>query len=106
MIDVEDFIVFVCNYNLCINVDLICDVYEYGCCMYEGQFCQLGEFYFMYLVFVVVILIEMWLDDVMIIIVLLYDMIEDICLIWGEVLQMFGCEIVDLVDGVIKLINL
>lgn len=106
MILVDDLVELVCVYNFKINEKLICEVYDFGFVMYEGQFCYFGEFYFFYFIEVVVILMEQQLDDVMIIMVLLYDMIEDIKVFYFVVIEKFGEEVVMLVDGVIKLINL
>lgn len=106
MIIVDDFVVKVWFYNFCINEKMLCDGYDFVQDMYEGQFCYFGEFYFMYFVVVIMIFVDQQMDDVMLIIVLLYDIIEDMKVSFVEVLDCFGCEIVELVDGVIKLINL
>ena len=41
MIDVEDLVALVRNYNPRTNADLIRDAYEYGRRMHEGQFLSL-----------------------------------------------------------------
>ena len=46
MIDVEDLIALIRNYNPRTNADLIRDAYEYGRRMHEGQFRHSGEPYF------------------------------------------------------------
>ena len=106
MIDVEDLVALVRNYNPRTNADLIRDAYEYGRRMHEGQFRHSGEPYFTHPVAVAAILTEMRLDDATIITALLHDTIEDTRSTWAEVAQMFGREIADLVDGVTKLTNL
>ncbi|MEG4641660.1 HD domain-containing protein, partial [Paracoccus sp. APAP_BH8] len=45
----------------------------------------------------------MRLDDATIVTALLHDTIEDTRSTWAEVVQIFGREIADLVDGVTKL---
>lgn len=106
MIDVEDLIALIRNYNPRTNAELIRDAYEYGRRMHEGQFRHSGEAYFTHPVAVAAILTEMRLDDATIVTALLHDTIEDTRSTWTEVAQMFGREIADLVDGVTKLTNL
>ena len=106
MIDVEDLIALIRNYNPRTNADLIRDAYEYGRRMHEGQFRHSGEPYFTHPVAVAAILTEMRLDDATIITALLHDTIEDTRSTWAEVSQLFGREVADLVDGVTKLTNL
>jgi GTP diphosphokinase / guanosine-3',5'-bis(diphosphate) 3'-diphosphatase len=106
MIDVEDLIALVRNYNPRTNSDLIRSAYAYGMKMHEGQFRKSGEPYFTHPVAVAAILTEQRLDDATIITALLHDTIEDTKSTYGEVAQMFGAEIAELVDGVTKLTNL
>ncbi|AUH34446.1 RelA/SpoT family protein [Paracoccus tegillarcae] len=106
MIDVEDLIALVKNYNPRSNSDLIRDAYEYGLRMHEGQFRHSGEAYFTHPVAVAAILTEMRLDDATIVTALLHDTIEDTRSTWGDVAKLFGKEVADLVDGVTKLTNL
>ena len=100
MIDVEDLIALIRNYNPRTNVDLVRDAYEYGLRMHEGQFRHSGEPYFTHPVAVAAILTEMRLDDATIVTALLHDTIEDTRSTWTEVSQLFGREVADLVDGV------
>ena len=106
MIDVEDLIALVRNYNPHTDADLIRRAYGYGMKMHEGQFRQSGELYFTHPVAVAAILTEMRLDDATIVTALLHDTIEDTRSTWTEVSQLFGREVADLVDGVTKLTNL
>ena len=106
MIDVEDLIALVRNYNPRSNSTLIRDAYEYGMRMHEGQFRHSGEPYFTHPVAVGAILTEMRLDDATIVTALLHDTIEDTRASYSEVQQLFGKEVADLVDGVTKLTNL
>ncbi|WP_299847093.1 bifunctional (p)ppGpp synthetase/guanosine-3',5'-bis(diphosphate) 3'-pyrophosphohydrolase [uncultured Paracoccus sp.] len=106
MIDVEDLIALVRNYNPRSNSTLIRDAYEYGMRMHEGQFRHSGEPYFTHPVAVAAILTEMRLDDATIVTALLHDTIEDTRASYSEVSQLFGKEVADLVDGVTKLTNL
>ncbi|WP_284165099.1 bifunctional (p)ppGpp synthetase/guanosine-3',5'-bis(diphosphate) 3'-pyrophosphohydrolase [Frigidibacter sp. SD6-1] len=106
MIDVEDLIALVRNYNPKTNADLIRRAYEYGRKMHEGQKRHSGEDYFTHPVAVAAILTEQRLDDATIVTALLHDTIEDTKSTWGEIAGMFGEEVAELVDGVTKLTNL
>ena len=106
MIDVEDLIALVHNYNPRTNVDLIRRAYDYGLKMHEGQLRHSGEPYFSHPVAVAAILTEQRLDDATIITALLHDTIEDTKSTYTEVARLFGDEVAKLVDGVTKLTNL
>ena len=106
MIDVEDLIALVRNYNPRTNADLIRQAYTYGRQMHEGQFRHSGEPYFTHPVAVAAILTEQRLDDATIITALLHDTIEDTKSTYSEVARLFGNEVAELVDGVTKLTNL
>ncbi|SFO82907.1 RelA/SpoT family protein [Tranquillimonas alkanivorans] len=106
MIDVDDLIALVRNYNPKTNEGLIREAFDYGQRMHEGQFRHSGEPYFTHPVAVAAILTEMQLDDSTIVTALLHDVIEDTRSTYGEVVDRFGFEIAELVDGVTKLTNL
>jgi GTP pyrophosphokinase/guanosine-3',5'-bis(diphosphate) 3'-pyrophosphohydrolase len=106
MIDVEDLIALVRNYNPHTNQDLIRRAYAYGLGMHEGQVRQSGEAYFTHPVAVAAILTEQRLDDATIVTALLHDTIEDTKSTYAEVTNLFGAEVAELVDGVTKLTNL
>ena len=106
MIDVEDLIAPVHNYNPRSNADLIRRAYAYGMQMHEGQFRKSGELYFSHPVAVAAILTEQQLDDATIITALLHDTIEDTKSTYSEVARLFGEDVAELVDGVTKLTNL
>ena len=106
MIDVEDLIALVRNYNPRSNADLIRRAYAYGMLMHEGQFRKSGEPYFTHPVAVAAILTEQQLDDATIVTALLHDTIEDTKSTYAEVSRLFGEEVAELVDGVTKLTNL
>ncbi|OYU16938.1 MAG: bifunctional (p)ppGpp synthetase/guanosine-3',5'-bis(diphosphate) 3'-pyrophosphohydrolase, partial [Rhodobacteraceae bacterium PARR1] len=106
MIDVEDLIALVRNYNPRTNADLIRRAYAYGKQMHEGQLRKSGEPYFTHPVAVAAILTEQRLDDATIVTALLHDTIEDTRSTYTEVSQLFGEDVAELVDGVTKLTNL
>ncbi|CAN1499679.1 SpoT Guanosine polyphosphate pyrophosphohydrolases/synthetases [Paracoccaceae bacterium] len=106
MIDVEDLIALVRNYNPRCNADLIRLAYGYGMKMHDGQMRKSGEPYFTHPVAVAAILTEQRLDDATIITALLHDTIEDTRSTYGDLVSMFGDEVAELVDGVTKLTKL
>ncbi len=106
MIDVEDLIALVRNYNPRSNADLIRKAYAYGFRMHDGQMRKSGEPYFTHPVAVAAILTEQRLDDATIITALLHDTIEDTRSTYTEISGLFGAEVAELVDGVTKLTNL
>ncbi len=106
MITADDLIALVRNYNPRTDEDLIRKAWAYGEAMHEGQFRHSGEPYFTHPVAVAALLTEMRLDDSTIITALLHDTIEDTKSTYSEVVQLFGKEIAELVDGVTKLTNL
>ena len=106
MIDAEDLIELVRNYNPRTDESLLRTAYDYGAAMHDGQFRHSGEPYFTHPVAVAAILTEMHLDDATIVTALLHDTIEDTRSTYTEVCGRFGREIAELVDGVTKLTNL
>ncbi len=106
MIDIDDLIVLVRNYNPHTNEDLLRRAYAYGETAHEGQFRHSGEPYFTHPVAVAAILTEQQMDDASIVTALLHDTIEDTRASYKDVETRFGTEIAELVDGVTKLTNL
>ena len=106
MIDVEDLIALIQNYNPRSNSVNIRKAYAYGKKMHEGQVRQSGDPYFSHPISVAAILTEQRLDDATLITALLHDTIEDTKSTFTELSQLFGPEVADLVDGVTKLTNL
>ena len=106
MIDADDLIALVRNYNPKTNAALIAKAFEYGDKMHEGQKRHSGEPYFTHPVSVAAILTEQQLDDATIITALLHDTIEDTGSTYSEIEKLFGHEVAELVDGVTKLTNL
>jgi GTP pyrophosphokinase/guanosine-3',5'-bis(diphosphate) 3'-pyrophosphohydrolase len=106
MIDVEDLVALVRNYNPRSNEAALRRAYDYGRAMHDGQFRQSGEPYFTHPVAVAAILTEQRLDDATIITALLHDTIEDTKSTYAEIERQFGNEVAELVDGVTKLTKL
>ena len=106
MIEAEDLITLVRNYNPRANAELIEKAFEYGRAAHEGQNRHSGEPYFTHPIAVAAILAEQQLDDATIVTALLHDTIEDTRSTYADVAKTFGSEIAELVDGVTKLTNL
>jgi GTP pyrophosphokinase len=106
MIDVDDLLSLVRNYNPKTNEALLRGAYAYAQRMHEGQARHSGEPYFSHPVAVAAILTEQRLDDATIATALLHDTIEDTKGTYTEVAERFGDDVAELVDGVTKLTNL
>ena len=106
MIDVDDLVALVRNYNPRTDEDLLRRAYAYGAEMHEGQTRHSGDPYFTHPVAVAAILTEMQLDDATIVTALLHDTIEDTPSTHRDLTEKFGRDIANLVDGVTKLTNL
>jgi RelA/SpoT family (p)ppGpp synthetase len=106
MIDADDLVTLVRNYNPRTNEAMIRQAYAYGMAMHEGQSRRSGEPYFSHPVAVAAILTEQQLDDSTIVTALLHDTLEDTKSTYAEIARLFGSEIAELVDGVTKLTNL
>lgn len=78
---------------------MVCDYVDI---VYDGIICKSGEFYILYLIVVSCILVYMCLDVEILMVVFLYDVIEDIDFSKEDIVEKFGKIVVELVDGVIK----
>jgi guanosine-3',5'-bis(diphosphate) 3'-pyrophosphohydrolase len=85
------------------DLDLIKKAYVYSAKVHQGQIRKSGEPYLVHPLEVAGILAEMRLDEASIVTGLLHDTIEDTLATKGDIAELFGPEIADLVDGVTKL---
>ena len=106
MLNSNELINLIKEYNPKCDEDLIARAYDYGKNYHEGQFRASGEKYFNHPIEVAKILIGQRLDDATIATAILHDTIEDTKLSIREVKSNFGDSIAILVDGVTKLTNL
>ncbi len=106
MINAEDLIALVRQYNPKVDAESIVRAYNYGKGAHEGQYRSSGEDYFNHPLAVASILTQFRLDDATIITALLHDTIEDTKSSFDEIKNNFGSQIAELVDGVTKLTNL
>lgn len=105
-LDIDGLIERISTYNPKSNSDLLMAAFEYGGQMHFGQYRHSGDPYYMHPFAVADILADMQLDDATIVTAFLHDTIEDTGSTYGEVSELFGKEIAELVDGVTKLTNL
>ncbi|MCR9069804.1 MAG: bifunctional (p)ppGpp synthetase/guanosine-3',5'-bis(diphosphate) 3'-pyrophosphohydrolase [Rhodobacteraceae bacterium] len=106
MIDVDDLISLVRNYNPKTDEKMLRRAHDYAARMHDGQTRHSGEPYFTHPVAVAAILTEQRLDDATIATALLHDTIEDTKGTFTEIADLFGRDVAELVDGVTKLTNL
>ena len=102
----DDLVTLVRGFNPKTNEAQIRGAFAYGERTHEGQLRHSGEPYFTHPAAVAAILAEQRLDDATIITALLHDTIEDTPASYGEVQELFGTDVAELVDGVTKLTNL
>lgn len=91
------------EYNPAYNMELIGKAYDVAADMHKDQLRKSGEPYLIHPLAVAEILAELGMDDETIAAGLLHDVIEDSPYTQEEMLQEFGQDITDLVDGVTKL---
>ena len=106
MKDSEDLATLVRAYNPNADFEKIVAGYKYGRKMHESQFRHSGEPYFTHPVAVAALLTEQRLDDASIITALLHDTLEDTRSTYAELVDRFGLEVAELVNGVTNLTNL
>ena len=85
------------------DLDLVKKAYVYSAKVHQGQIRKSGEPYLVHPLEVAGILAELKLDESSVVTGLLHDTIEDTLATKGEIAELFGAEIADLVDGVTKL---
>ncbi|MES2204416.1 MAG: RelA/SpoT family protein [Pseudomonadota bacterium] len=84
-------------------IEQVHQAYELGARAHHGQTRHTGEPYITHPVAVAIILAKMHLDHQTIIAALLHDVLEDTLVQKQELIDAFGVEVADLVDGVSKL---
>lgn len=85
------------------DMDLIIKAYNFAETCHQGQYRNSGEKYFTHPYNVAMILTELNMDDRTIAAALLHDVIEDTEVKYETLVEMFGEEVANLVEGVTKL---
>ena len=106
MLNREDLIKKVKNYNPFLNQEALTKAYTFALNAHENQKRESGDPYLVHPVAVADILCELKLDSATIATGLLHDTIEDTKATYTTVKKEFGKEVADLVDGVTKISEL
>ncbi len=103
MLRLNDILDRVTTYHPNPDLDLVKKAYVYSAKVHQGQIRKTGEPYLVHPLEVAGLLAELRLDEASIVTGLLHDTIEDTLATKGEIEELFGKEIAELVDGVTKL---
>src|SRR5438477_1894334 len=103
MIRLNDILERVNTYRPEADLDLIKKAYVYSAKVHQGQVRKSGEPYLIHPLEVAGLLAELKLDEASIVAGLLHDTIEDTLATPAEIRELFGDEILSLVEGVTKL---
>lgn len=106
MITKEKFLEKILEINPSYNTDMIGKAFDVACQFHCGQFRKSGEPYIIHPEHVSYILAEMGMDEETIIGGLLHDVVEDTEFTGERLIEDFGKDIAELVDGVTKLSNI
>ncbi|MFA6162140.1 MAG: bifunctional (p)ppGpp synthetase/guanosine-3',5'-bis(diphosphate) 3'-pyrophosphohydrolase [Methylobacter sp.] len=85
------------------QIDQCVQAYEFSAAAHAGQFRKTGEAYICHPVSVAISLAEMRMDASGIMAAMLHDVIEDTSISKKDLVNRFGAEVAELVDGVTKL---
>lgn len=100
---IEKLISIIESYNPQADMRQVIKAYNFANEAHEGQLRNSGEKYIVHPVNVAMILAELNMDTPTIIAGLLHDVIEDTSVSYEDMVDKFGKEVADLVDGVTKL---
>src|SRR5467141_1817670 len=103
MIRLNDILERVNTYRPEADLDLIKKAYVYSAKVHQGQVRKSGEPYLIHPLEVAGLLAELKLDEASIVAGLLHDTIEDTLATPAEIRELFGDEVLSLVEGVTKL---
>ncbi len=103
MIRLNDILEKVSAYHSDADLDLIKKAYVYSAKVHQGQIRKSGEPYLVHPLEVAGLLADLKLDEASIVSGLLHDTIEDTLAKPEEIRELFGQEVLDLVEGVTKL---
>ncbi|TXL01633.1 bifunctional GTP diphosphokinase/guanosine-3',5'-bis(diphosphate) 3'-diphosphatase [Methylococcaceae bacterium HT1] len=89
-----------------IHIDQVFQAYQYGAKHHSGQFRKSGEAYICHPLSVAISLAHMRMDVHGVMAAILHDLIEDTDVTKTDILELFGEDVAELVDGVTKLTQL
>lgn len=99
----ENLILKIEQYNPQANTKQVIKAYSFAEAAHEGQYRNSGERFFVHPYNVAMILIELNMDTDTIVAGLLHDVLEDTDVVYEKLVEEFGEEVADLVEGVTKL---
>lgn len=99
----ENLILKIEQYNPQANMKQVIKAYSFAEAAHEGQYRNSGERFFVHPYNVAMILIELNMDTDTIVAGLLHDVLEDTDVVYEKLVEEFGEEVADLVEGVTKL---
>jgi guanosine-3',5'-bis(diphosphate) 3'-pyrophosphohydrolase len=103
MIRLNDILDKVVIYNPAANLDMVRKAYVFCAKVHQGQTRLSGEPYLVHPMEVAAILADLKLDVATVVTGLLHDTLEDTLTTYDELVQIFGAEVANLVDGVTKI---
>src|SRR3982751_4190741 len=103
MIRLNDILEKVGQYRPDADLDLVKKAYVYSAKVHQGQIRKSGEPYLIHPLEVAGLLADLKLDEATIVAGMLHDTIEDTLAKPDEIKELFGAEILELVEGVTKL---
>ncbi|MGH9363680.1 MAG: RelA/SpoT family protein [Thermoanaerobaculia bacterium] len=103
MIRFEEILEKVEAYNPQFDEDLLRRAYVFSAREHKGQLRRSGQPYLVHPLNVASILADLKADDVSIVVGLLHDVLEDTLTTKESIVQQFGAEVADLVDGLTKI---
>src|SRR5438270_107923 len=103
MIRLNDILEKVSAYHGDADLDLVKNAYVYSAKVHQGQIRKSGEPYLVHPLEVAGLLADLKLDEASIVAGLLHDTIEDTLAKPEEIKELFGQEVLELVEGVTKL---
>jgi len=103
MLERNEFLEKIESFNSSYDLELIGKAYDIARRQHDGQFRKSGEPYFIHPIAVAIILAKMGMDEATICAGLLHDVVEDTEFTREDMVNQFGEEIAQLVDGVTKL---
>ncbi len=103
MIRLNDILEKINGYHPDADLDLVKKAYVYSAKVHQGQVRKSGEPYLIHPLAVAGLLADLKLDEASIVAGLLHDTIEDTLAKPEEIKELFGQEVLDLVEGVTKL---
>ena len=99
----DDIVQALLEYHPTVNLDLVKSAYAYAASKHQGQMRKSGEEYIVHPLHVARIVCELRLDERAVCAALLHDTVEDTDAQYEELVELFGVQVADVVQGVTNL---